>query len=72
MVAAWLALQASIFWTNKTISEKDEILSGQNAQLISYNSLTGFVKLQAVKELEGNYSEDMPWSTHIQKVISML
>ncbi|HCB51098.1 TPA: hypothetical protein DEP21_00690 [Patescibacteria group bacterium] len=38
----------------------------------SYNEFTGFVKLQAVKELEGNYSEDIPWSTHIQKVIAML
>lgn len=33
--------------------------------------MTGFVKLQAVKELEGQYT-DIPRSTHIQKVVSML
>jgi hypothetical protein len=41
-----------IFWTNKTISEQDITIFQKTTELESYKSLTGFVKLQAIKELE--------------------
>ncbi len=68
---ALLTLQVYIFFLNKNIQDKDEIIEEQNIKLENYKSLTGFTKLMAVKELEGKYDE-IPRSTHINKVITML
>lgn len=66
-----ICIQVYIFFLNKNIQEKDTILTQQNIALEEYKSLTWFTKLMAVKELEWKYDE-IPWSTHINKVITML
>lgn len=66
-----ITLQWYIFVLNKTIQDKENTITKQNIELENYKSLTGFTKLMAVKELEGKYDE-IPWSIHIKKVISML
>lgn len=70
-LGARIALQLYIFFLNKNIQDKDNTLQKQSKELENYKSLTGFTKLMAVKELEGQYDE-VPWSTHIKKVITML
>lgn len=67
----WISIQAYIFILNKSIQDKETIITEQNIELENYKSLTGFTKLMAVKELEWKYDE-IPRSTHINKVINML
>lgn len=66
-----ICIQVYIFFLNKNIQDRDTILNQQNIALEEYKSLTWFTKLMAVKELEWKYDE-IPRSTHINKVITML
>ena len=68
-VLIWL--QIYIFFLNKNIQDKNTIIEQQSLELENYKSLTWFTKLMAVKELEWKYDE-IPRSTHINKVINML
>lgn len=71
VIILWIGIQGYTFWLNKNIKDKNNILQEQAQSLETYKNLTGFTKLMAVKELEGKYDE-IPWSTHINKVITML
>ncbi len=66
-----VSLQIYGFFLNKNIQDKNNTITAQNEKLEDYKALTGFTKLIAVKELEWKYDE-IPRSTHINKVIDML
>lgn len=67
----YISLKAGGFFLRQRMVDQKVVLSGQNAVVASYTSLTGYTKLQAVKNLE-TQQEDIPWSDHINQVITML
>ena len=71
LLVGYISLLVAKFLVNKNISDKQVTFDQQMTDLKSYESLSGFNKLMAVKELE-NTSQEMPWSKHIQKIFDML
>lgn len=71
VITAWISIQWYSFLLNKNIEDQNKTIKEQNIKLEKYKSLTWFTKLMAVKELEWKYDE-VPRSTHINKVITML
>ena len=70
-ILGYIALKVGWFFLQQRIVDENTTLSGQNAIVASYTSLTGYNKLQAVKHLE-TQKADVPWADHINKVIAML
>jgi hypothetical protein len=60
-----------MFFTNQKITDQKIILDQQNQQLAGYETLSGYIKLSAVRELETE-TDTMPWAERINKVIEML
>ncbi|MFA5748194.1 MAG: hypothetical protein WC872_03740 [Candidatus Absconditabacterales bacterium] len=71
LIGIYIIFSLSIFFVNRNIEKQKKILNEQEKEIQSYEVLTGYNKLMAVKNLEENYKK-MPRSEHIDKIISML
>ena len=60
-----------MFFTKQKITDQQLILDQQNQELAGYQTLTGYIKLSALRELETT-TDTMPWAERINKVIEML
>jgi len=60
-----------MFFTNQKITDQRIILDQQKQELAWYETLTGYIKLSALKQLETE-TDTMPWAERINKVIEML
>lgn len=70
-IGGFVFLQVNMFFTKQKIADQQLVLDKQVLELAWYETLTWYIKLSALKELE-TQSNTMPWSERINKVIEML
>jgi len=73
LLALWgfVFFKGSMFFTNQKITDQKIILDQQKQELAWYETLTGYIKLSAIRLLEAE-TNTMPWADRINKVIEML
>jgi len=70
-IGEFIFFKGSMFFTNQKITDQQLVLDKQNTELAGYGTLTGYIKLSAIRQLETE-TNTMPWAERINKVIEML
>jgi len=70
-IGVFVFFKGSMFFTNQKITDQQIVLDKQKTELAGYETLTGYIKLSALRELEVA-TDTMPWAERINKVIEML